>query len=217
VDLQGMTPGRFISVEGGEGAGKSTQIALVAQGLREAGLSVVVTREPGGTSLAEEIREVLLRPRDEPVCESTELLLMFAARAQHVQALILPALQRGDWVVCDRFTDATLAYQGAGRGLDRALIVHLRQLVLGDFSPELTLLLDVPVDCGMGRVGTRGAHDRFEGEGRAFHERVRACYLELARQEPRRFRVIDASADRETVSRAVRNEVLGFLAHVAQR
>jgi dTMP kinase len=209
-----MKRGCFISVEGGEGAGKSTQIARVAQFLRDAGVPVHLTREPGGTPLAEEIRELLLRPRVEPVCERTELLLMFAARAQHVQTLIRPALERGEWVVCDRFADATLAYQGAGRGLDRALIGALRTLVLGEFAPELTLLLDVPVDCGMSRVGSRGEHDRFEGESRAFHERVRACYLELARAEPARFRVIDASAPCDAVSVAVLHEIEGLLDRV---
>jgi len=207
--------GRFISVEGGEGAGKSTQIAVVAETLREQGVEVVLTREPGGTPLAEEIRSLLLHPRDECVSPGAELLLVFAARAQHVHRLITPALQRGAWVVCDRFTDATLAYQGAGRGMDRSLILGLRDLVLGPFGPDLTLLLDVPVAIGLERAGARGARDRFEREDREFHERVRRAYLQLAMEEPARIRRIDASSSVEAVSAAVRETLRAFLREAA--
>lgn len=204
--------GRFLTIEGGEGAGKSTQIGLIETFLRERGIPVVRTREPGGTPLAEEIRQLLLTPREEPVDGMTELLLVFAARAQHVARHILPALERGDWVLCDRFTDATLAYQGAGRGLGLERIDSLRHLVLGDFEPDFTLLLDVPVDCGMARVGERGAHDRFEQEALGFHQRVRACYLRLASENPRRICVVDASAPLAECARRVESALRDFLA-----
>jgi dTMP kinase len=188
-----MQRGRFISIEGGEGAGKSTQIANVLARLREAGRAVLATREPGGTPLAEEIRGLILAPRSEPVAPVTELLLMFAARAQHVRTVIEPALARGEWVVCDRFSDATIAYQGAGRGMDEARIRAIDEVAHGGLRPDLTLLLDLPVEHGLARAGARGAHDRFEQERHEFHQRVRARYLELARAEPQRVRVIDAS------------------------
>ncbi|MBK6278523.1 MAG: dTMP kinase [Gammaproteobacteria bacterium] len=207
-----MARGRFISVEGGEGAGKSTNIEGVRARLHAAGLRVVVTREPGGTPLAEEIRQLLLAPRDEGVCEDTELLLVFAARMQHVERVIKPALARGDWVISDRFTDATIAYQGAGRRMGVERIQALRRLLLGDFAPDLTLLLDVPVDSGMQRLAGRGAPDRFEMEGREFFDRVRAAYLQLAAAEPARFRVIDAAGPLPDVQAAVAQAVEGFLA-----
>lgn len=206
-----MARGRFISVEGGEGAGKSTNIDGVRARLEAAGLRVVVTREPGGTPLAEEIRRLLLAPRDEAVCEDTEVLLVFAARMQHVERVIKPALARGDWVISDRFTDATVAYQGAGRRMGVERIQALRTLLLGDFAPDLTLLLDLPVDRGMERLAGRGTPDRFEREDRAFFDRVRAAYLQLARAEPGRFRVIDAAAPLPAVQAAVAQAVDGFL------
>jgi dTMP kinase len=206
-----MASGRFISVEGGEGAGKSTNIEGVRARLQAAGLRVVVTREPGGTPLAEEIRKLLLAPREEAVCDDTELLLVFAARMQHVERVIKPALARGDWVISDRFTDATIAYQGAGRrmGVDR--VQALRTLLLGDFAPDLTLLLDLPVDRGMERLAGRGAPDRFEMEDREFFDRVRAAYLQLAASEPGRFRVIDAARPLPAVQAAVAQAVEAFL------
>ncbi len=206
-----MASGRFISVEGGEGAGKSTNIEGVRARLQAAGLRVVVTREPGGTPLAEEIRKLLLAPREEAVCDDTELLLVFAARMQHVERVIKPALVRGDWVISDRFTDATIAYQGAGRrmGVDR--VQALRTLLLGDFAPDLTLLLDLPVDRGMERLAGRGAPDRFEMEDREFFDRVRAAYLQLAASEPGRFRVIDAARPLPAVQAAVAQAVEAFL------
>lgn len=187
--------GRFITLEGGEGAGKSSNLEWLAGRLRDAGVAVTVTREPGGTDLAERIRAVLLDPGPEPMADTTELLLVFAARAQHLAARIRPALARGDWVLCDRFMDATWAYQGAGRGLDRAAIAALESLVLEGLNPDRTLLFDVPVAQGMARAGKRSSPDRIEREAQAFFERVRQCYLERAAAEPERFRVIDAGAD----------------------
>ncbi len=207
-----MARGRFITVEGGEGAGKSTNIACIAERLREAGLRVRLTREPGGTPLAEEIRALLLATRDEDVCGETEVLLMFAARMQHVERVIRPALARGEWVLCDRFADASIAYQGAGRELGIARVQALRDLLLGDFGPDLTLLLDVPVALGMRRVDGRGAPDRFEREHTAFFERVRAAYHVLAAAEPQRFRVIDASRELTQVRASVLAVIDDFVA-----
>ena len=212
MSMTSVRRGRFITVEGGEGAGKSTQIDVMKRVLAEQGVVVLSTREPGGTPLAEEIRSLLLAPRAEPVTDLAELLLVFAARAQHVEGFIKPALARGDWVLSDRFVDATFAYQGAGRGTNSALIERLREFVIPEFRPDFTLLLDIPVSRGMERVGERGAHDRFEREERSFHERVRDCYLEIASSEPDRVHLIDASLPLTDVSLAVRQAVLGFLA-----
>jgi dTMP kinase len=191
-----MSRGRFITLEGIEGAGKSTVARLVCAWLERAGLRVHATREPGGTPLAERVRRIALEHGDEPLTPVTETLLMFAARALHVEGVIRPALASGAWVICDRFTDATRAYQGSGRGVDAALIETLARAVHGDLVPDCTLLLDLPVATGLARARARaGAHtDRFEAETGAFFERVRAGYLALARAEPRRFRVIDAAA-----------------------
>jgi dTMP kinase len=185
--------GLFITVEGGEGAGKSTQIERIATWLEEKGKTVVRTREPGGTQLAETLRDILLDKRNESLSSLTELLLMFASRAQHLDELIRPALTRGDTVLCDRFTDATWAYQGGGRGLPEREIAALEQLVHGDLHPNLTLLLDLPVAEGMDRASRRSESDRFESEPGEFFERVRSAYLERAGAEPERFAVIDAA------------------------
>ena len=185
--------GLFITVEGGEGAGKSTQIARMATWLEAQGHTVVLTREPGGTRLAERLREQLLDRQNEDLGALTELLLMFAARAQHLHELIRPALARGETVVCDRFTDATWAYQGGGRGLPDDVISTLEQLVHGDLQPQLTLLLDLPVNEGLRRAALRSESDRFESESVQFFERVRAAYLERAKGDPERFAVIDAT------------------------
>lgn len=209
--------GMFLTVEGGEGAGKSTQMDVIETLLREKGIPVLRTREPGGTPLAEEIRALLLTPRQEPVVELTELLLVFAARAQHLELLIRPALARGDWVLCDRFVDATLAYQGAGRGMSAELIGRLRDLVLADFRPDFTLLLDVPAQRGLERAAARGVSDRFERESMYFHERVRECYLQLAHDEPERISVVDAGAALEVVSASVRDACHGFFARSGSR
>jgi dTMP kinase len=198
--------GRFITFEGGEGAGKSTQIARAAQWLTARGVEVVLTREPGGTPRAERLRVVLLERDSEPMPQSCELLLMFAARATHLDNLVRPAVARGAWVLCDRFTDATYAYQGGGRGLPRAQIDALVDIVPPDLQPDLTLLLDLPVAAGLARAAHRNGADgpdRFESEQLAFFERVRATYLERARQEPARFRVIDASVSLDDVTHAV--------------
>ena len=198
-----MTKGLFITLEGGEGAGKSTQLAYVRRRIEAAGIPLHVTREPGGTPLAEQIRELLLDHREEEMAPDTELLLMFAARAQHLARLIRPALARGEWVLCDRFTDATYAYQGSGRGIDFARIKVLEDWVQGELRPDLTLLLDLPVEVGMARAGQRGELDRFEREQRDFFERVRAAYLARAEQEPERFRIIDAVQDMAGVQRQI--------------
>ena len=187
--------GRFITLEGGEGAGKSTNLEYIQDRLQAAGIGVQVTREPGGTPLGEDIRSLLLDPGNAAMHADTELLLMFAARAQHLQELILPALARGEWVLCDRFTDATYAYQGGGRGLDVGRIAQLETWVQEGFQPHRTLLFDLPVDIGLQRAGKRGALDRFEQEQRAFFVRVREGYLARARAFPQRFRVVDAARD----------------------
>jgi dTMP kinase len=199
--------GRFITFEGGEGAGKSTQLTRAAAWLRERGLEVVVTREPGGTPRAERLRAILLERAAEPMPASCELLLMFAARATHLENLVRPAVRRGAWVLCDRYTDATYAYQGGGRGLPVAQIEALAAIVHPDFAPDLTLLFDLPVVAGLERARRRNAADgpdRFEAEQLDFFERVRATYLERARREPARFRVIDAGAAVDDVELAVR-------------
>lgn len=191
--------GRFITLEGGEGAGKSSNMEWLAEQLRAAGKTVLLTREPGGTPLAESIREVLLAPSDEAMADDTELLLVFAARAQHLAEKIRPALARGEWVLCDRFVDATWAYQGAGRGLDQTSIAALEQLVVADSQPDMTILFDISVEQGMARAGKRAALDRIEQEDKAFFERIRDCYLQRADQQPARFRVLDASLSLDQV------------------
>lgn len=186
--------GKFISIEGIEGAGKSTQLQFIADYLRYKGKHVVVTREPGGTPLGEKIREVLLKPTDQAMAEDTELLLMFAARAEHIQQVILPALKRGDWVVSDRFVDATFAYQGGGRGIDEQRIRQLAEWTLQGFQTDVTFLFDLPVALGQTRVEQRQQQkDRFEQEKKAFFERVKNCYLARAEAEPERIKLIDAS------------------------
>jgi dTMP kinase len=187
-----MKRGRFITLEGGEGVGKSTNLQYIQQLLLEQQLDVVVTREPGGTELAEKIRQLLLETHAETITEKAELLLVFAARAQHIQHVILPALQQGRWVLSDRFTDATYAYQGGGRGMDMQTIAWLESSVQGDLRPDLTLLLDAPLDIGMSRAQQRGKLDRFESEQRDFFERVRQAYLKRAGQDQQRYKIIDA-------------------------
>ncbi len=207
--------GLFITLEGGEGAGKSTNMAFIQQYFTERGLSWVATREPGGTPLAEEIRAVLLQPRDETVASDAELLLMFAARAQHIEGVIKPAIAKGTSVLCDRFTDATYAYQGGGRGVSMQRIQALEEFVLGAFRPDLTIYLDVPTEVGMARASARGELDRFEREQGEFFERVRAVYLARAQAQPTRYRVVDASQALEDVQRdlaAVLDQFCGDLA-----
>jgi dTMP kinase len=198
-----MSAGKFITLEGIEGAGKSTQVAVARACLEQRGIEVVTTREPGGAPIAERIRRLLLDPGCAGMAEDSELLLMFAARAEHLHKTILPALKRGRWVICDRFTDATYAYQGGGRGLDRGRIAVLEDLVQGALRPHLTLLLDLPATLGLERAGRRSSPDRFESEALRFFERVRSAYLARARADTRRIRVIDAALPAAEVGRAV--------------
>ncbi len=202
-----MKKARFITLEGGEGVGKTTNMDFIAGLLAEKGIAVVKTREPGGTRLAEKIRQLLLDNQDEAVEPNAELLLMFAARAQHLEHVIKPALARGDWVLCDRFTDATYAYQGGGRGMSMATIAWLEQLVQGDLRPDLTLLLDAPVQTGMMRARQRSAPDRFEQEKQVFFEKVRQSYLMLAERHRQRFVVIDASQPLVEVQQAIKRRI----------
>ncbi len=185
--------GRFITVEGIEGAGKSTCVTFIRECLVGAGKSVVVTREPGGTALGEKLRHLLLDHHQEAISPDAELLLMFAARAQHLARVILPALHAGQWVLCDRFTAASYAYQGGGRGVAGERIAALENWTQGALRPDLTLLLDLPVHLGLERAGKRSEPDRFEREGGGFFERVRESYLQQARQHPQRYRVINAA------------------------
>ena len=191
--------GQFITVEGIEGVGKTTNIEFIHKWLLAAGKDVVVSREPGGTPLGEAIRDLLLDPQYTGMDSTCELQLMFAARAEHLARVIRPALEKGQWVLCDRFTDATYAYQGGGRGIDTGVIARLESLVQGDFRPDITLLLDVPVEVGLARAGKRGDLDRFEQEKVEFFERVRQAYLDMARQYTARYRVIEASQSLEQV------------------
>jgi dTMP kinase len=186
--------GKFISIEGVEGAGKSTQVSFIRQHLLEQGKTVIVTREPGGTELSEQIRGLLLTPAQPAMAVETELLLMFAARAEHIKQVIEPALERGDWVLCDRFVDATFAYQGGGRGVSQQRIKTLADWTLQDLMPELTLLFDLPVEIGLKRVIHRNEDiDRFEQEKVTFFEKIRESYLHSAIVEPDRIKVVDAS------------------------
>jgi dTMP kinase len=212
-----VTPGKFITFEGGEGLGKTTNIPFVCDYLGQHGLQVVSTREPGGTQLAEKIRQLLLDTESESLCEQSELLLMFAARSQHLHHIIKPALAKGCWVLCDRFTDATYAYQGGGRGINIDSIASLEQLVQGDLRPDLTLLFDAPVEIGMLRAAQRNSTvDRFESEQLSFFERVRSLYLSRARQNPGRIKIINAEQDLSSVQKnlmAVLDELTESLPH----
>jgi dTMP kinase len=212
--LNSVTRGQFITVEGVEGAGKSTQLRFIESYLRQAGKSLVVTREPGGTPLSEEIREILLQPREEGMAGNTELLLMFAARAEHLAQKILPALDAGQWVLCDRFTDATYAYQGGGRGLDKSLILDLENLIQGDHRPDMTIYLDLPVETGLKRARERGELDRFERENLQFFESVRQAYLERSVQLSNIYRVIDAGQTIDEVEHQVKQALDAFLLEI---
>ena len=202
--------GKFITLEGCEGVGKSTNLHFIQQQLHDCGIDTLVTREPGGTPLAENIRNLVLSKRDEPVDAMAELLLIFAARAQHVNTVIRPALESGRWVLCDRFTDATYAYQGTGRNLTFQTVAQLEALVQGSLRPDLTLLLDIDVDLGLRRAGERGELDRFESEPRPFFEAVRDAYLTRAKAEPKRFAVVDASASLPQVQATIRQHLIDF-------
>ena len=202
---------RFITVEGIEGAGKTSCLDLLEQLIRQRGHEVLVTREPGGTPLGEDLRQLLLGHRHDGMADDTELLLMFAARAEHLHAKIEPALVAGSWVLCDRFTDATYAYQGYGRGIDLQRIAALETWVQGERRPDLTLLLDLPVEVGLQRAGRRSTPDRFERQALTFFDRVRQGYLSLAASAPGRFRVIDAGQSLDEVSRQVTATIDAFL------
>jgi len=198
-------PGRFITIEGIEGVGKSTNVNFVAEYFRASGATVISTREPGGTEIAERIRELILMTPSDGLSDLGELLLMFAARAEHLAGLIRPALARGDTVVCDRFTDATFAYQGGGRGLNLEVISALRDIVQGALRPDLTLLLDAPTEVSVERIVGREWLDRFEQERADFFGRVRQAYLTIAAQEPERVRIIDASKPLQEVQLQISN------------
>jgi len=199
--------GKFITVEGIEGTGKSTNIEYLTQLIEAQGLVVMRTREPGGTPMAEGIRQLLLANDQEPVPEIAELLLFFASRSLHLQNAIIPALNRGEWVVCDRFTDASRAYQGSGRGLDMDRIEHLAEWVQGGVEPDLTILLDAPAELGMERAAARGNADRMDSQTLAFYQRVRSGYLVLAKRHPERFVVIDASRTLDQVRASIATEL----------
>ena len=206
--------GLFLTFEGIEGAGKSSNVQYVKQLLESAGKDVVVTREPGGTDVGEHIRKVLLDPDLPAMHSDTELLLMFASRAEHFQHKILPALQQGQWVLCDRFTDASYAYQGGGRSIDMQRISALESWVLGDFKVDKTLLFDLPVAVGLSRAKARSAADRIEQEEASFFERIRQCYLDRATAEPKRFELIDAEQSIENVQQQLDKSIALLLGSV---
>ena len=208
-------PGFFISIEGGEGLGKSTALEFLTEKLTAAGVEFITTREPGGTEIAEAIRQVLLNPHHETLDAKTELLLMFAARAQNLRHIIQPALAAGKWVVSDRFVDASFAYQGGGRGIEVAAIDFLKAFVVADTLPDLTLLLDAPLSVGQQRMQARGKKDRIEQEELAFFERVRAHYLARAKQDPKRMHIIQAQHDLAQVQAQISTAIEPLLARVA--
>jgi len=205
------THAKFITLEGSEGVGKTSNMEFIKTLLDNANIAYIETREPGGTPLGEALRNTLLGEDFKGMADDTELLLMFAARAEHVAKVIRPALENGQWVLCDRFTDSTFAYQGGGRQLDVNRIAGLEQWVLGDLRPDLTLLLDAPVEVGRERAGKRSAPDRFEQERDAFFNRVRETYLQRAKNDPNRIKVIDASGDLESVTCQVEAVLKNYL------
>ncbi|UOA09995.1 dTMP kinase [Methylobacter sp. S3L5C] len=206
-----MIRGKFITLEGGEGVGKTTNVAFIKDYLQQHNISVVVTREPGGTALAEKIRHLLLDKDSEAISEHAELLLIFAARAQHIKHVIEPALAQGNWVLCDRFTDATYAYQGGGRNMRISSIEWLENLVQGNLKPDLTVLLDAPVEIGIERARVRGVFDRFESEKISFFESVRRAYLLQAELHPERIKLIQANQPLGDVQRALIDTIRTFL------
>ncbi|RLA24144.1 MAG: dTMP kinase [Gammaproteobacteria bacterium] len=203
--------GRFITLEGGEGVGKTTNIAYIESLLKEQNIQVLLTREPGGTALAESIRQLLLDKEQEAIAEQAELLMMFAARAQHIKHVIKPALEQGSWVLCDRFTDATYAYQGGGRNMALSSINWLENFVQGDLRPDLTLLLDAPIQLGMQRAVQRGKLDRFESEKMAFFAQVREAYLSIAEQQSQRVKIIDATQSLDCVQKQIKQILMQHL------
>ncbi|MES9897819.1 MAG: dTMP kinase [Sedimenticola sp.] len=206
-----IAKGKFITVEGGEGAGKSTNLDHIRRLLENAGKEVLFTREPGGTDLGEEVRELLLGHKHTGMSDDAELLLMFAARAEHLHNKIIPALEAGKWVLCDRFTDASYAYQGGGRGIDNGRIAALEAWVQQGLKPDLTLLLDLPIEVGLERAGKRSEPDRFESEKAAFFDKVRSAYLAIAEREPERVRVVNAAEPLERVQLSIELVIGAFL------
>ena len=206
-----MPKGKFITLEGGEGVGKTTNLAFIKDYLVQHNITVVVTREPGGTPLAEKLRQLLLDKNSEAISDKAELLMIFAARSQHIKHVIEPALARGDWVLCDRFTDATYAYQGGGRNMRVSTIAWLENLVQGNLKPDLTLLFDAPVELGMERARNRSIFDRFESEKISFFEQVRRAYLLQAELYPERIKVIKANQPLLEVQRTLINAISTFL------
>jgi len=203
-----VTRGKFITIEGGEGTGKSTQVRLLAKGLEAAGVDVVVTREPGGSPGAEEIRTLLVTGGTGRWSPLTEALLHYAARCEHLEKTVLPALDAGRWVVSDRFADSTMAYQGYGHGLGRETVDALHRLVVGDFAPDLTLILDLPVELGLSRAGRRAdGEDRYERMGASFHERLRDGFMDIADRDLRRYVAIKATGTVEQVQTVLREVV----------
>jgi len=198
-----MKMGKFLTLEGVEGVGKTTNLSFIADYIKSAGKEVVITREPGGTKIAETIRGLLLDHDEESLCDESELLLMFAARAQHLKNVIIPALESGKWVVCDRFTDATYAYQGGGRHFKMNDISWIENFVQKGLVPDQTVLLDLSVDIGLQRAASRSEPDRFESEKKVFFENVRQVYLDRAKAEPNRFYVVDASQNLEQVQKCI--------------
>ncbi len=203
--------GKFITLEGQDGAGKSTNLSVIEQTLLKAGKPVLVTREPGGTQLGEKIRELVLNSDDSQFGDTAELLLIFAARAEHIESVIEPALKKGSWVLCDRFTDATYAYQGGGRGIDQSRIKTLENFVQNGLHPDLTFLLDVPVEVGNQRAGQRSDPDRFEMQENEFKNGVRNCYLNRSKAEPNRFKIIDASEELDIVKQSIEIALKAYL------
>lgn len=199
--------GLFITIEGVEGVGKSTNLAFIESLLAADGITFVTTREPGGTPLAEKVRDLLLDKNNTEMADITELMLVFAARAQHVATFIEPALSRGQWVICDRFTDSTYAYQGGGRNMSSGLIQRIDEVALGQYQPDITLLLDLPIEVGLERASQRGELDRFERESVDFFNRVRNTFLDRANAEPARFRLLDASQSLDDVQVAIRTAI----------
>ena len=208
---QSLSKALFITLEGSEGVGKTSNMSFIKSMLDDAGINFIETREPGGTPLGEALRKNLLGEDFKGMADDTELMLMFAARAEHVAKVILPALEQGKWVLCDRFVDSTFAYQGGGRELDISRIEGLEKWVLGELRPDVTLLLDAPVEVGRERAGKRSAPDRFEQERDAFFNRVRDTYLLRAKNDPERIKVIDATGDLVSVTTQVKNILQAYL------
>lgn len=203
--------GKFLTIEGQDGAGKSTNINVIEAFLKQQGIDYIKSREPGGTPFGETLREVLLNSNDEKIGDAAELLVIFAARAQHIEQVIEPALAKGQWVLCDRFTDATYAYQGFGRGLDLSLIKQLESNIQKSLRPDLTILLDLPVEVGETRAGQRSSPDRFEQQKQAFKQKVRDGYIQLASEKPERIKVVDAARDIPAVARSIQSILSTFV------